>query len=343
MDRPKLDFARIKSEVSVADVARRYGFELKPNDDGTWLHGPCRLTSHESKDSKSSFTVNVKQNYWLCHSRSCQSNRGNKRGGDVLMLVHWMDGCEPYDAAAKLADWFHVNGNGNGNGAKSEKKTAPKSEAKPAISSGTTALVYPDIQANKPLAFAGFKSIDFAHEYLRKRGISTATAQEFGVGYFAGKSSVIKDPYRIVIPIHNRKGELVAYVGRSLDPDAKDKYHFPSGFHKSAELFNLHRVGDQASTAIVVEGFMGTLKVYQAGFRNVVALMGSCLSETQENLLDGFERIILMLDPDEAGEGGTIDALMRLSSKHFVRVVKLTKQPDRHSSEELKSILTPVA
>lgn len=57
MDRPKLDFARIKREVSVADVARRYGFELKPNDDGTWLHGPCRLTSHESKDSKSSFAT----------------------------------------------------------------------------------------------------------------------------------------------------------------------------------------------------------------------------------------------------------------------------------------------
>jgi DNA primase len=132
-------------------------------------------------------------------------------------------------------------------------------------------------------------------------------------------------------------------VGRSLEPDAKDRYHFPSGFHKTLELFNLHRVGEQASTVILVEGFFGTMKVYQAGFKNVVGLMGSCLSEVQEHLLDGLENIILMLDPDEAGEGGTIDALVRLAPKHFVRVVNLSKQPDRHSSEELKSILSPIA
>jgi Toprim domain/DNA primase catalytic core, N-terminal domain len=336
MDRPKLDFARIKREVSVADVARRYGFELKSNGDGGWLHGECRLPSHESKDSKHSFAVNVKSNYWLCHSNSCQANRGNKRGGDVLMLVRWMDKCEPYEAASKLADWYHLNGNGNG----SENKKAPRSATPPSVTSKPSE---PEAVVNKPLAFAGFKSINFTHEYLKKRGIFPETAKEFGVGYFAGKSSVILDSHRLVIPVHNPKGELVAYVSRTLDPKEREKYRFPFGFHKSLELFNLHRVGEQASTIILVEGFFGTMKVYQAGFKNVVSLMGSCLSEAQEHLLDGFERIILMLDPDEAGEAGALDALVRLAPKHFVRVVKLTKQPDRHSSEELQSILRPIA
>ena len=46
---------------------------------------------------------------------------------------------------------------------------------------------------------------------------------------------------RIVIPIHNREGELVAYAGRSID-GSEPRYKFPAGFHKSLELFNLHRV-----------------------------------------------------------------------------------------------------
>ena len=69
---------------------------------------------------------------------------------------------------------------------------------------------------------------------------------------------------RIVIPIHNPEGELVAYAGRSID-GSEPRYKFPAGFHKSLELFNLHRVRGEVSV-VLVEGFFDCMKVTQAGF-----------------------------------------------------------------------------
>lgn len=334
-DRPRIDFARIKREVSVLDVARRYGVDLKGKM--PWLSGKCPLPTHESKDSKSSFSVNVKDNYWKCWSDSCNKNRGNKRGGDIITLVRLMEQLsDAYDAARLLADWYHVNGNGNGNG--SAPKAAP--EKKPEPQKAEASLV------NVPLKFqTGFKEVDYSHEYLLKRGIKPDTAKDFGVGFYAGKSTVIKDPYRIVIPVRNEQGELVAYVGRSLDPNEKDKYHFPAGFHKSLALFNLHRVtGDQVDAVLVVEGFFGAMKIWQAGFQNVVALMGCTMSEAQEKLLERFKTIVLMLDPDEPGREAAKELAPRLAANHFVRSVNLPdgKQPDTLSSAEIQSILRPI-
>jgi DNA primase len=331
MDRPKLPFAQIKREVSVVSVARRYGFELKENGKKDWLHGECRLRTHESKKSKTSFGVNVVGNYWVCHSDSCKANRGGKGGGDVITLVHLLEGCDYYAAAKKLMDDFHVYGAAPAPTAAPEKKPEPTKAEAPI--------------ANVPLKFqSGFKDVDHAHEYLKRRGIRPETARAFGVGFYGGKSTVIKDPYRIVIPIHNHRGELVAYVGRALDPEAKDKYHFPSGFHKTLELFNLHRVGEQADTVAVVEGFFGAMKVCQAGFPNVVSLMGRTLSEAQEKLLARFDRIVLMLDPDAPGREAQAELLPRLAAHHFVYSVNLPdgSQPDSLASDVIQKLLAPI-
>ena len=105
---------------------------------------------------------------------------------------------------------------------------------------------------------------------------------------------------RFVIPIHNAKGELVAYAGRSID-GAEPRYKFPAGFHKSLELFNLHRVNGDV-TVVLVEGFFDCMKVTQAGYP-CVALMGSTMSKAQEELLaEHFAHVVVMLDGDEAGK-----------------------------------------
>ena len=94
---------------------------------------------------------------------------------------------------------------------------------------------------------------------------------------------------RIAIPIHNEQGELVAYAGRwpGEPPDGEGKYKLPAGFHKSLVVYNLHRAKDHAKEQglIVVEGFFDCMRLHQAGIPNVVALMGSSLSEEQEALL----------------------------------------------------------
>jgi DNA primase len=201
-------------------------------------------------------------------------------------------------------------------------------------------------KVNPPLKFA-LKSLDPEHVYLTERGFAPETIAVFGVGMYTGKGIMAG---RIAIPIHNELGELVAYAGRwpGIPPEGEGKYKLPTGFHKSLVVYNLHRAQEHAKDAglIVVEGFFDAMRVWQAGFPNVVALMGSALSEAQEELLVNAVglggKIALMLDEDEAGWKGREDALTRLSSRLYVRAIGLGgegRQPDGLGTEELTRML----
>ncbi len=108
-------------------------------------------------------------------------------------------------------------------------------------------------------------------------------------------------------------------------------------------LYNLCRVLElESKTVAVVEGFFDTLKVYQAGFANVVAVMGSELSDTQEKLLvDSFDRVVIIGDGDASGRSFIADATERLSHHLVVRPIALSdgRQPDKMSAEEIRSML----
>src|SRR5205823_6381798 len=147
------------------------------------------------------------------------------------------------------------------------------------------------------------------------------TAEYFGAGFFPGRGTMSG---RVVIPISNERGELVAYAGRAID-DTEPKYKLPTGFKKSEVLFNLHRVrqDENARSVIIVEGFFDVMKVAQAGFPNVVGLMGTALSLAQETLLESFREIVVMLDGDPAGETAAAGLVSTLAHSHFVRMMSL--------------------
>jgi len=93
---------------------------------------------------------------------------------------------------------------------------------------------------------------------------------------------------------------------------------------------------------MVVEGFFDCLRVHQAGYRNVVALMGVSLSEAQEQLLlERFPQLVLMLDGDEAGRRVSQQLAARLWGKVSLSMVGVPsgRQPDQLSSEEIRQIL----
>ena len=166
------------------------------------------------------------------------------------------------------------------------------------------------------------------------------TAAEFGVGFYGGPGLLSG---RLVFPIHDHRGELVAYCGRSLD-GAEPRYRFPAGFPKSRVVFNLHRAAaTQEPAVIVVGGFFDCLQVHQAGFRSVVALMRAALYERQQELLaERFGQVVLMLDGDQTGRRASAASAARLARHCSVRIIELATdvQPDQLSAAIMQQLVT---
>jgi DNA primase len=275
---------------------------------------------------------------WACQSQSCIKSRG-RIGGNVLDFVAAMENCSVRDAAIKLQMLFLVPAAGTSHRPADKEPHADISTGKEPESTLVSKKNHEEVGAsdsNKPLSFT-LQKIDHGHPYVNERGLSDEITQTFGVGVFSGKGSM---QGRCVIPIHNVKGELVAYAGRAID-GTEPRYKFPAGFHKSLELFNLHRVKEDLSV-VLVEGFFDCIKVVQAGFP-CVALMGSTMSKKQEELLaEHFGYVVVMLDGDEAGRVAAeriADRLQRVIYQVDVVVLPDNAQPDQLSGEDLQERL----
>ena len=334
-----VSFDEIKKAVSLEMVLHHYGIELRKVGAGT-LRGKCPLPMHGADHrSRASFTATFTKGVggvWACQSTSCIAARDGKRGGNALDFVATMERCSIRDAATKLAEWFGVSTAGPGKTVSRQDAEAKKSAQ--LVSKGKSEGAGKN-EANRPLTFT-LQKIDYVHPYLKQRGITEETARVFGVGVFGGKGTM---QGRCVIPIHNEKGELVAYAGRSID-GSEPKYKFPAGFHKSLELYGLCRaIGESGSRrrVVLVEGFFDCLKVSAAGFPSA-ALMGSSMSEAQEELLvRHFNVVCILLDGDEAGQEGARDCLARLGRRvwAYAPVLPEGKQPDMLRTEEIQALL----
>ena len=333
-----VSFDEIKKTVTLQMAIEHYGIPLRRTNANT-LRGKCPLPAHGSEKSNESFTATLTKGVggaWACQSHSCIKSRG-RVGGNVLDFVAAMEQCSVRDAAIKLQLWFLVPAAGEtprpvGKEPHAESSAGKEPERQlPALDNGAE-----ESESNKPLTFT-LQNIDRTHAYLNKRGLTAETAKTFGVGFFVGKGSMHD---RIVIPIHNPEGELVAYAGRSID-GSEPRYKFPAGFHKSLELFNLHRVRGEVSI-ILVEGFFDCMKVTQAGYPSV-ALMGSTMSNAQEELIGKyFGNVIVMLDGDEAGREAAVGIADRLQRVVYqVQLVDLPQgvQPDQLSTDEVHRLL----
>ena len=334
-----VDFKTVKAAVSISQIIDHYGLTERFKRSGDSLSGPCPL--HDGQNP-TQFRVSLTKNCWNCFG-TCKS------GGNTLDFVARKEGVTVREAALKISAWFSLPF-GEKPGAEDERKDQPaekpQAKAKPTPKPEATA---PHTGPNKRLGFA-LQNLDTAHPYLTERGLSEATIAEFGMGY-CGKGSMTG---RVVIPIHNGDGQLVAYAGRwpgTLPDEDTPKYKLPPGFRKAQELFNLHRAlreRDEAPLAIV-EGFFDAVKRHQAGFGKVVALMGSTMSAAQEELLrrhtDAGSHVIVMLDEDDAGRAGRDDIAARLAKFCFVKTQVFDEpdmQPEYLGVEELEEILEGV-
>lgn len=308
-----MDFAAVKRAVSLEAVLRYYQVPgLRRRRDQ--LQGRCPIHRGKRDDS---FRAHLAKNAFQCFA--CQAR------GNVLDFVVAMEKCSIREAALRLQRWFAIGGSTD-----LPAPSAPKGE-----------LVRKEEGGNAPLRFA-LTGVEHHHPYLAQRGIDAATALAFGVGLYPGPGLMSG---RIVIPIHNPRGQLVAYAGRA--PDGRPpKYKLPAGFRKGLELFNLPRaVATGSRTVILVEGYFDCIRVHQAGFRWVVALMGSSLSPAQESALwRHFDRVVVMLDGDATGCAASEAIAARLSDRCAVEVVWAPdgSQPDQLSLSVVRRLLAVV-
>ncbi len=156
-----------------------------------------------------------------------------------------------------------------------------------------------------------------ALHHLQMRGYTQDEVIEAGVAIRNDKGNVYdRFRHRLVIPIRDNRGRTVGFGARAFDKDAVPKYlNSPQGplFDKSHLLYGLdlaRRVIRETETAVIVEGYMDVMQAYQAGFANVVAQMGTALTEAQLRLLDRYaNRLVLALDADAAGIKATMRGL----------------------------------
>lgn len=178
-----------------------------------------------------------------------------------------------------------------------------------------------------------------ARAYLRERGLSAATQQAFRLGYAPDSRNALKEHLaskgvekaqieacglvvfgddipvsydrfrdRVMFPIPDSRGRVIAFGGRAMSPEVSAKYlNSPETelFHKGNVLYNFARARkavQKEGTVIAVEGYMDVIALAQAGFENVVAPLGTALTENQMELLWRMAgEPVLCFDGDQAG------------------------------------------
>jgi len=345
--KPFVDFRDIRSRITMEQVLEHYGVLHTFKRTGDRLSGPCPI---HGGTNPSQFRVDTEKNVWNCFSEC-------KHGGNTLDFIARKENVSIHDAAIKACEWFNIpldEVKTNGQSApEAEDHTSPEPKARstPAAAAkpngGRPQGQSEDNTPNPPLKFK-LEKLNGSHPYFEERGISQETVIDFGLGYFTGDKGLMVG--RIVIPITNVKGEVVAYAGRwpGTPPNADTpKYKLPTGFRKGLELFNLDRAVKEPADKplVVVEGFFDAIKLHQNGWRKVVALMGSTMTTAQEELIrqhtNSAGHVVVMLDEDDAGRTGREDVAARLSKVCYVKIHVFDRpdmQPEHLTAEDVKQL-----
>lgn len=333
----------IAGQINIVDIVGRY-VPLKQR--GQNFIGLCPF--HNEKTP----SFSVSQNKQIFHCFGCNA------GGNVFKFLMDIEHLTFPEAVKKLADEVGIK--------LPEKERSPEEKKQYARRQQLLAC-------NKYAAY--FYEYVLSHEkgraykeYLEKRGITEDSLKKFQLGacldgwdhlYLYLKKHHLSDENlkllglvsqrnsgngfydrfrdRLMFPIHNANGEIVAFGGRIIDSQkAPQKYMNSSDselFHKGKMVYGLHlakseiRAKDQV---LIVEGYMDVISCHQAGFSNAIAPLGTALTEDQVKLLLRYSyNFITALDGDNAGQEATfksLDIIEKLGGR--VRVIQFPENLD---------------
>jgi DNA primase len=310
---PDSTIDEIKRRLDVVDVI---GQTVQLKRSGKSFMGICPFHGEKSP----SFSVSPERGTWHCF--------GCGEGGDIFSFVQRRDNLDFREALRYLAERA---------GVPIEETRRPDPNAKQERDRLHAILESTALYYRGTLSGEGGQE---ARTYIDGRGVTTEALDRFGLGYSdqqgrglerhltragygidesvkagaLGQSEDGRRVYdrfrdRLIFPIRDADGRAIGFGGRALGSDQQPKYlNSPQNelFDKSGSLYALDQARDairKLGQAIVVEGYMDALIAHQAGFTNVVATLGTALTERHVQILrrQGAREIILCLDADVAG------------------------------------------
>lgn len=164
------------------------------------------------------------------------------------------------------------------------------------------------------LGFAPDRS-DGLVQHLKANGINLETALKLGVVRKSDRGWYDQFRNRLMFPIRDSKGAVIAFAGRVLDASLPKYINSPESplYHKSSVLFGMDLALPAIRTensVIIVEGYFDHLALYRAGIRNAVATCGTALTATHTGLIKRHAaRVYMLFDSDAAGRKATIRSM----------------------------------
>lgn len=352
----------LKSKNNIVDVVSRYCNLQRKGSSNYWAC--CPLPGHTEKTP--SFTVNEPGQFYHCF--------GCGKGGDVIKFIQEVETVDFMDAVKILAERVKMPIPEIDTKSEEEAQKARNKKERLFTLMRETALFY---AKNLPKA-------DDMLEYLAKRGVDEVAVKKFGMGasldYYSlpnhlkslgySESEMLdagvcqkgnKGVYdfqaqRLIVPIINSMGKVIAFGGRILEDKGFGKYKNTSEtvlFNKKNTLFNVNnlkkiRQETDLDYVIMVEGYMDVISLFMAGFTNVVASMGTSLTLSQAKLLKRYtSKVLVSYDGDGAGQKATLRSLDIFENEGFeVKVVTLPDglDPDdvikKHGKETYANLLS---
>ena len=345
------DFTDFIQQVKRAnDIADVIGSYLELRSRGTTLFARCPF--HGEKTG--SFSVN--RNMQIFHCFGCGES------GDVIGFVQKYESCSFMEALEILAKRANLK----------MPETASQKQDKEYSERKKKRDIYLDICRETAVFYykCYYASLgEVARKYVESREFDPETVKKFGIGYSPDRYSLVKylesknfdmqdclkagvvqqsqnsgivDALsgRLIIPIFNMQGKVIAFGGRGLDEKtiAFGKYKNTSDtplFTKKDNLFALNVAKEQKQQTalpnlVVVEGYMDVIAMYQAGFRRAVASMGTSLTENQAKLLSRLtDTVYICYDGDAAGQKATVRGMDILDNAGLeVRVMSVPENLD---------------
>lgn len=337
---PWVDVNEIKRAVSIEQVLAHYGVLERLKRRGNTLSGLSPFRDEKTP----SFFVHTDGKWNDMAGRPIIE--GKEVPGNVVGLVMAFESCGFREALLKLHDLAGL-------------PATPRNAAVSVASAASQTRVKVDrVLSEKPAENEPFRKqlsgLRYDVPFLQKRGMSPEVARKWGVGFCS--RGLHKG--RIVVPIKNRAGEIVAYIGRSLqDDDPNGKWRLPNGFHR-IELFGADRLAQDEETRaavhaagiIVVEGVFDAIHLVERGFKNTVSTLGADVTASQIALLEQLNParrpITVFFDNDDAGRAGRKRLAGELIRHLPVRYVDFDRidagdrtDPDMFTADELKILL----